>query len=285
MSFMKGGLVYSDKISTVSPTYAREIQTPDVGCGLDGVLRERTRDLIGILNGIDPVEWDPTKDKALKQRYDRRKTRGKLANKVALQRKAGLKVDERTPVLGLISRLVEQKGVDLIADAADDLLGKGNVQLVILGTGDHKYHELLEGLAKKYSKRLSLNLRFDLTLARQIYGGSDLFLMPSRFEPCGLSQMISFRYGTIPIVRKTGGLADTVFDIDQDTKGGNGFVFEEYTSAALLAAVDRAIEAYADRRRWRSLMQRVMALDLSWNASARNYLELYDSLQKVAQPQ
>ena len=285
MSFMKGGLVFSDKISTVSPTYAREIQTLEAGCGLDGVLSARRQDLEGILNGIDPLEWNPTTDRALKQQYDRRATRGKLANKVALQRKTRLKVDESVPLIGLISRLVEQKGIDLIAHAADDLLGKRDVQLVILGTGDPRYHKLLEGLAKKYRKRLSLNIRFDLTLARQIYGGSDFFLMPSRFEPCGLGQMISFRYGTIPIVRRTGGFVDTIVDYNQATGEGNGFVFEAYTPAALLSAIDRALEAYGDKRKWRSLVQRVMALDFSWNASARNYLALYESLTKVAQPQ
>lgn len=285
MSFMKGGLVFSDKISTVSPTYAREIRTEEFGCGLEGVLTERAGDLVGILNGIDPVEWDPTADKALVEQYDRRRTRGKRANKVALQKKTGLEKDETIPLIGLISRLVEQKGIDLVADAADELLGKRRVQLVILGTGDPRYHALLEDLAKKHSKKLSLNARFDLKLARQIYGGSDIFLMPSRYEPCGLGQMISFRYGTIPVVRKTGGLADTVHDYDPATGKGDGFVFEDYSSDALIAAIDRALETYAVKRTWRSLVQRVMALDYSWEASAQNYLAVYTALQRAAQPQ
>ncbi len=275
---MKAGLVFADALTTVSPTYSREIQTPEFGCGLEGVLGERKNDLTGILNGIDYDEWDPASDQALAAPYNKRNPAGKARDKAALQKETGLEINEGVPLLGIITRLADQKGLDLLAGIVDELL-KMKIQLILLGTGDEKYHVLFEKLAKKNPQLLSCNLKFDAGLARRIYAGGDFFLMPSRYEPCGLGQMISLRYGTIPIVRLTGGLADTVSEYRPGGAGGNGFCFQEYDRRAFLAAIQRGLAVYRDKKNWQKLVKRALESDFSWNRSARQYLDLYLKLK------
>lgn len=280
INVLKAGLLYSDVINTVSRTYSREIQTPEFGHGLDGVLRTRKADLYGIVNGIDYEEWDPHKDKNLYAVYGPGDIRGKQANKTALKAELGLAAGNR-PLFGMTSRLADQKGLDILAGAMDEMLGMG-IQFVLLGTGDAKYHKLLSGLAKKKPKQVSVTLGFDAKLANRIYAGSDVFLMPSRYEPCGLGQLISFRYGTIPLVRKTGGLADTVKNVKPGEGKGNGFAFTEYSSRALIRAVRQALDAYADKKEWNALVGRVMEEDHSWEASAKEYVKLYKKAKEKA---
>ncbi len=273
--FSKAGIVYSDVINTVSETYALEIQTEEFGHGLDGLIRSRSRDVYGILNGIDYKIWDPQKDPCLKKHYTSSDLRGKAANKSILRKTCGLSQKKDTPVIGMVSRLSDQKGFDILSGCFDAVIDLG-AQFVILGTGDPRYHELFGGYAKKYPGQVSVNLGFDSAAAPLIYAGSDLFLMPSRYEPCGLGQLISFKYGTVPVVRSTGGLADTVIDLDADPDKGNGFMFKEYSSDALYAAVKRAVLRYSsDKKAWASVAKRIMGYDYSWNLSARKYVALY----------
>jgi len=278
MNIMKGGLVYSDLINTVSRTYSKDIQTPEFGHGLDGVLRMRGGDLHGIVNGIDSEEWDPATDRHIYVSYGPGEYKGKQENKKELQRALGLAPGTK-PLFGLISRLADQKGLDILSGAMEEMLRTG-AQFAILGTGDEKYHKLLSGLAKKRPKQVSVTLGFDAKLANRIYAGSDMFLMPSRYEPCGLGQLISFRYGTVPLVRKTGGLADTVKNFRNGK--GNGFVFAEYSSKALMKAFNAALDAYSDKKGWRELVGRVMEEDNSWTRSAKEYVKLYKkAVEKV----
>ena len=273
LSFLKGGLAYADAITTVSPTYAREIETEELGCGLDGLLRARRDVLSGIANGIDAQTWDPQRDPHLAQTYGRWTLERKAANKAALQRRLGLAADPGVPLLGAVCRFTEQKGVDLIAEAADELLGLP-AQLALLGSGERRFEEALRALAERRPGAVGLAVGFDEGLAHLIEGGADLFLMPSRFEPCGLNQMYSQRYGTLPVARATGGLVDTVSD------GETGFLFAEATRGALVAAVRRALEAWRDARRWRELQRRAMERDFSWAAPARQYAALYSRLAR-----
>ncbi len=280
VSFLKAGLSFADKINAVSPTYAREIQeSPEYGMGMEGVLKSRSKDLVGILNGVDYSVWDPSVDELIPVKYSIKNLDAKNENKKALLTELGLPVDEAIPVIGSISRLADQKGFDLVVEAFDKLMATG-VVYVLLGTGDLKYHEVFEKLQKKYPEKFSANLRFDNRLAHMIEAGADMFLMPSRYEPCGLNQMYSLRYGTIPIVRKTGGLADTVVDFRPDSQEGTGFLFEEYSAEALLGAVQRALEVFPDKKTWRHLQKLAMKQDFSWKASAREYLKLYSILKK-----
>jgi len=274
INFLKGGLNFSDALTTVSPTYAEEIQLQEFGCGLEGALSKRKDDLFGIINGIDYDIWNPAKDKCIFKNYSADTIDGKYVNKTMLQKETGLKEDKNTPLLGIISRLADQKGFDLIAAIINDLLKMGT-QIIILGTGEEKYHIMLKDLAKKHPKATSINLRFDNTLACKIYAGCDMFLMPSRYEPCGLGQMISLAYGTIPVVRQTGGLRDTVMEFNPRTKDGNGFVFRQYNSSALQDAIKRGLEIYKDRKLWKELVQKAMIYDYSWNESAVKYIEVY----------
>jgi len=274
ISILKGGILFSDFINTVSPTYAREIQTKEFGCGLEGVLQKRSSDLAGILNGIDYDIWNPATDRYLARRYDLSSSRRKVDNKKDLQRTAGLPVSAAVPLIGIISRLADQKGLDLIAAVINDIL-KEKVQFILLGTGDDMYHALFTTIAKTYPKKTSINLKFDAVLAQKIYAGIDLFLMPSRFEPCGLGQMICLRYGTIPIVRLTGGLKDTIEEFDPKTHRGNGFTFEEYSSRKFLEAIQRALSVYKIKTVWEKLVKKAMSYDFSWESSAREYLGLY----------
>ena len=273
LNFLKAGIVYSDRVNTVSPTYSREVQTEEYGCGLDGLLRSRGAKLSGILNGIDYDTWDPRRDPFLDRPYSKSSLEGKADNKRALQDEVGLRADPKTPLLGLVSRVTQQKGFDILLAALREILGLG-VQFVLLGTGERPYEEALARAAQELPG-LAAVLKYDERLAHRIYAGSDLFLMPSKFEPCGLGQMISLRYGTVPIVRQTGGLADTVVDATTNPAAGNGFVFEPYTPEALLDAVRRAIEAYRKGRGLAALRRRGMSADLSWAASARQYAALY----------
>jgi starch synthase len=261
----------------VSPTYSREIQRQEFGYGLEGLLFKYRDKLSGIINGIDYQEWDPGHDKYIFRAYEQSKLGGKLENKLALQKEVGLKASKEAALVGMVGRLADQKGFDLVAQSIEEML-RLNAQIILLGTGDAKYHQMLEKSAKKYKGKISVNLRFDNALAHKIYAACDMFLMPSRFEPCGLGQMISFRYGTLPIVRKTGGLADTVFDYDLRTKQGNGFVFENYSQKDFLNAVKKAINVYKNKKAWQELVLKVMGLDFSWNNSAKRYLQLYQRL-------
>ncbi len=274
---LKGGLVYADALTTVSPTYAKEMQTPEFGCGLEGVLVSRRDDLVGILNGIDPEEWNPKTDAHLPARYGPEELAGKSLCKLALQRSQGL-AEHHVLLIGMIQRLAEQKGIDLFVQAAPELM-RLPIQVVILGTGDAIYHETLTALAKQFPEQLALNLTFDNALAHQIEAGADAFLMPSRFEPCGLNQMYSMRYGAVPIVRRVGGLADTVTDVAPSTREARtatGFVFEPYSAQALLETVKRAVAAYQDHGLWEQLVHTGMRQDWSWDRSAREYLRVYE---------
>jgi starch synthase len=275
VNFLKGGLVFADLLNTVSKKYAEEIQTAEFGERLEGVLGTRREDLYGILNGLDYEQWDPASDAYLEAQFDGDDLDGKRACKAALQRRFELPERPDVPVLGLVSRLAAQKGLDLLAEALPHLL-RLDVQFVLLGTGEQQYHDLLGRLAADYPNKMGLALTFDNALAHQIYAGSDMFLMPSHYEPCGLGQMISLRYGTIPVVRSTGGLADTIDDFNAETGEGNGFSFEDYSSVALLGAITRGLFTISDTAVWSRLVQHAMAADFSWERSAGQYADLYE---------
>ena len=280
VSFIKGGLVYGDMLSTVSPTYAREIQTPALGFGLDGLLRHRTERLVGILNGIDDREWDPACDPRITRNYDIGRIGDKRDNKRALQIENGLVPDPKAPLIGMVSRLVRQKGIDLALDAVPYLMQE-QAQIIFLGSGEQGYENALTALAARYPGRMAVRLGYDETAAHRIESGADMFLMPSRFEPCGLNQMYSQRYGTPPVVHRTGGLADTVTDTTSRTLAdgsATGFMFDEATPAASLAAVRRALDYYHSPRQWSQVKKNAMARDFSWEASARQYQTLYQSI-------
>jgi starch synthase len=274
LNFLKGGIVFSDAVTTVSRRYMEEIQTPEFGAGLDGVLRDRAGDLYGILNGVDYEEWSPQKDSFIKKRYGPEDLQGKRACKAELQREYDLTVTEDIPLIGAISRLDEQKGFDLIAVLMEDLMKLG-LQFVLLGTGKEKYHLLFENLHRKHPKQVGIKIAFDNALAHKIEAGADMFLMPSRYEPCGLNQIYSLKYGTVPIVRATGGLDDTIKDFNPMNEDGNGFKFKDYSAHSLLAAIQRALQVYRERTVWEKLMIRGMSADYSWNQSARAYLKVY----------
>jgi starch synthase len=276
VSFMKAGLVFSDALTTVSPTYAREILTPAGGEGLDALLRHRARDLTGILNGIDVEAWDPATDPHLPAHFGPDDLAGKAACKAALQREVGLPERADVPLLALVGRLVQQKGVDLVAAALPDLLAR-DLQVVLLGTGEARYEEAFSRAARDRPDRMAARIGFDERLAHRIEAGADLFLMPSRFEPCGLNQMYSLRYGTVPVVRAVGGLEDTVEDFD-GWRRGTGFKFRDYSPAALLVAVRRALDVWRDAAAWRGILARGMAEDNSWAHSAERYEALYRRL-------
>jgi starch synthase len=271
LSFLKAGLQFADALSTVSPTYAREIQTADFGSGLDGLLRKRRDVLTGILNGIDTAIWDPASDARIAQPYDERSLEAKAVNKAALQVRMGLAVDDDIPLIGLVGRFTHQKGIDLVAAAGDELAAMP-AQLALLGKGDLAMEAALAGLARRHPGRIALHIGFSEDLAHLIEAGADVFLMPSRFEPCGLNQMYSQRYGTPPVARATGGLIDTVQD------GVTGFLFEREDVDALVAGVRRALAAYRDPARWRRIQRAAMARDFSWAAAARRYADLYRRL-------
>ena len=276
ISFLKGGINAAEAVTTVSPRYAEEIQTPEFGCGFDGVLRRRAADLVGILNGIDIDQWNPQRDAFLPAHYGAADLAGKAAAKSELLLRYGLSRDllaMKRPLVGMISRMVDQKGLDLIAELADQLPALP-ASFVVLGTGEPKYEDFWRGLAAKHPDRIGARIGFDEALAHVIEGGADLFLMPSRFEPCGLNQMYSLRYGTVPVVRGVGGLVDTVRD------GVTGFVFQQYTAKALLETLRRALTAFDNPAKWRELQLAGMKEDHSWDRSAREYVRIYEKVSR-----
>jgi len=280
MSFLKAGLYYADHITTVSPNYAQEIQTPEFGYGLDGLLRHRAAALRGILNGIDPREWNPARDAHIAQPYSAGRLAGKAAGKAALQADAGLPAAPGVLLAGVVSRLVTQKGLDLLLEALPALL-ELPLQLALIGTGEPRFEQALQELARQHPDRLAVRIGYDEVHAHRLIAGADLFLMPSRFEPCGLTQLYSLRYGTVPLVHRVGGLADTVVDADDAALAdgrATGIVFDAPNSATLLHAVTRALGLYRNKRRWRQMMQTGMKQDFSWQHSAADYQRLYDEL-------
>lgn len=282
LSFIKGGLIYSDRITTVSPAYAREIQTPELGYGLDGLLRHRRQALTGILNGIDTRIWNPDDDPELPCHYNRDALRNKALCRNGLRLELGLEDNDR-PLLGFIGRLVEQKGIDWLVAVLPRLLERG-CQCVVLGSGEPRYQVPLQDLARRWPGRLSLSLGYNEGLSHRITAGCDLFLMPSRFEPCGLNQMYSLRYGTVPVVHKVGGLADTVHDIaDVGIDRANGFCFTNADSDALLSAIERALTVFDEPRHWRKLQENGMAADHSWKQRAGDYGSLYQNILRERQ--
>ncbi|HEY63066.1 MAG TPA: glycogen synthase [Caldilineae bacterium] len=275
VDLMARGILFADIINTVSERYAREILTPEFGERLDPILRDRRDRLFGVLNGIDYEVFNPATDPHIASRFDSDHLEARRPNKAALQREAGLPEREDIPLIGAISRLSDQKGFDLIAEIIDAWMQHVPSQFILLGTGEQRYHELFEGIQERYPDRVAVFLTFNAPLAQRIYAGTDMFLMPSRFEPCGLGQMIAMHYGSVPIVRATGGLADTVRDYDPRTGEGNGFSFKSYDALALYAALVRAVETFKYRDVWRRLMLRGMRADFSWQRSARKYVDLY----------
>jgi starch synthase len=274
INFMKAGLLFADLLNTVSKKYAQEIQTPEYGEQLDGLLRKRAQDLYGIVNGIDYDEFNPETDKFIYHNYSLATINEKKENKKALQQEMGLPVSDM-PLIGLTTRLVDQKGLDLVTDIFEQVMDLG-VQFVLLGSGEDHYQKTFAELKMKYPQQTAANIGFNVELALKIYAGSDIFLMPSRFEPCGLSQMISLRYGTIPLVRSVGGLADTIEDYNEHKGTGNGFVFKEYDAQEFYNTITRAVGIYRNSPQvWQSLMERTMKYDFSWERSAKEYVDLY----------
>ncbi|HEY7929881.1 MAG TPA: glycogen synthase [Steroidobacteraceae bacterium] len=295
IGLLRTGIRHADLITTVSPTYAREIQGPEYGMGLEGLLSERAGSLVGVLNGVDYEEWDPRVDHYLPHHYDASQLAVKAALKQQLLGRLGLarpqlaplgpgrrglapEAAARTPLLGVVSRLVTQKGLDLLFGSLPRLLPERNFALAALGTGERSYEEFFAALARSYPTRVYFRRGYDDELAHWIEAGSDIFLMPSRYEPCGLNQMYSLRYGTVPIVRRTGGLADSVEAVDFAAGTGTGFVFEEYSGPALTATVRRALERYGDADAWQALVRRCMAQDFSWPRQVQRYVALYEGL-------
>ncbi|MDH4264432.1 MAG: glycogen synthase GlgA [Deltaproteobacteria bacterium] len=274
INFLKGGIVFADAVTTVSRKYMEEIQTEEYGCGLEGVFRDRREDLYGILNGVDYGEWSPAADPFIKQKYGPSDLTGKRECKADLQREFRLPTKEDVPLIGSISRLAEQKGIDLIVANMEKMMDLG-LQFVILGTGEEKYHLQFQKFSEKYPQQAGVKIGFDNALAHKIEAGADMFIMPSRFEPCGLNQIYSLKYGTVPIVRGTGGLDDTIQDFTPTNQGGNGFKFGDYSPSYLWETIKRALQVYRNQVAWEKLMLRGMSADFSWEQSARAYLKVY----------
>jgi starch synthase len=275
VNYLKGGLIYSDYLTTVSPRYAEEIKTPEFGYGLEGVVRARGDRVVGILNGVDYAVWNPAKDSFIAARYSPKDLAGKQACKLDLLQTFGLAADHpHRALLGIVSRFADQKGFDLIADRAHEVL-REDVMLVVLGTGERRYEDLFRALSGAYPGRVGYKFAYDNALAHKVEAGSDIFLMPSRYEPCGLNQIYSLKYGTVPVVRATGGLDDTVDNFDVEHGTGTGFKFYEYSGAAFLYAVKQALQHYADERIWKRIQLNGMAKDFSWKTSAAEYAKIY----------
>jgi starch synthase len=290
VNFLKAGLIYSDYLTTVSKKYAEEIRTPEFGYGLDGVVRGRGERLVGILNGVDYSAWSPDRDKFIAAKYSAKDMSGKRVCKQDLLEVLGLPVEHVSrPVIGIVSRFADQKGFDLIAERAHELM-REDLVLAVLGTGDRKYEELFRALAAAYPGRVGVKIAYDNAIAHKIEAGADIFLMPSRYEPCGLNQIYSLKYGTVPIVRATGGLDDTIENFDLEHGTGTGFKFEEYSGAALAWAVRQALHHFMDERIWKRIQLNGMAKDFSWKSPATEYAKLYEAarasrgLPPVAQP-
>jgi starch synthase len=274
INFLKGGIVFSDVINTVSDTYSKEIRTKEFGFGMEGILDQRKDALFGIINGLDYSIWDPAVDTFIASKFSPKDLSGKAACKEDLQKFCKFPLRKDVPLFGVVSRLAQQKGFDIVAEGIDKMC-RMDLQMVILGTGDEKYHKIMESMVKKYPRVISLHLKFDDTLAHKIYAGSDIFLMPSRYEPCGLGQMISMKYGSLPLVFKTGGLADTV-------DANNGFIFDKYSSSELLKTVKVALAAYKASEKWAKIVAKAMKCDFSWNESGKKYVQLYEKAIKKA---
>ncbi|MCZ6777172.1 MAG: glycogen synthase GlgA [Ignavibacteria bacterium] len=280
MNLLKSGLVFADTITTVSEKYAEEIRSSEeYGFGLQDVVNKRKNDLTGIINGIDYSVWNPSVDEFIPRKYDFKSIELKRENKKALLAKMGLTFDQKIPVLGIISRLADQKGFDLIREVIDEIM-KLRLHFVILGTGEKPYHKMFESAAKAYPENIAVDLSFNNALAHLIEAGSDMFLMPSRYEPCGLNQLYSLKYGTVPIVRATGGLDDTIQEFNPTTGTGTGFKFKKYDSREMLQAIQRAVQMYNDPHNWKKIIKNGMAKDFSWESSAKKYLRLYRSITK-----
>jgi len=278
INFLRTGIEQADLLSTVSPTHAREIQTDEYGMGLGAVLRARARHLVGILNGIDEDEWDPSRDRFLPHPYSSRRLAGKAHNKADLIRAMGLTSPDGAPLAGIVSRLIPQKGFDLCVPVLPEVLARSDLRLVVLGSGEARYEGFFEALRRRAPGRVGFYRGYHEELAHRIEAGADLFLMPSQYEPCGLNQMFSQTYGTIPVVRRTGGLADSVEPWDPSAGTGTGFVFEHYTADGLRWALARALDTWRDRAAWRRLVRNAMAQDFSWTSRTDRYLELYARL-------
>jgi starch synthase len=279
LNFLKGGLVFSDLLTTVSRTYAREARTAAFGNGLEGVLEERSHDLHGVVNGIDYEVWNPAKDRALAQPYSSDDPGGKAVCREALRAELGL-VPLAGPLIGMVTRLVDQKGIDLVLEALPGVLAEG-CQVVLLGSGDPSLEAAFTAAARQHAGQVAVKIGYDNELARRIYGGADCFLMPSRYEPCGLGQLIALRYGTVPIVRRTGGLTDTVVEFDPARRSGTGFTFDAFAVEGLLGAVRHAAAAFRQPVLWKALIRNAMTQDFSWEASAREYVTLYGKALKA----
>ena len=281
VNYMKAGIAYSDMITTVSKTYAEEIKSDFFGENLNNIIKMRSDSLYGIVNGIDYQENNPRTDKRIFKNFDAENPEGKYENKNMLQQSLGLPQRKDVPVIGIVSRLVDQKGFDLIAHVFDELL-QMDIQMIVLGTGDGKYEEMFANKAARYSNKVSANLKYDGILAQRIYAGSDMFLMPSLYEPCGLSQLFSLRYGTVPIVRETGGLKDTIMPYNEFTGEGTGFTFANYNAHEMLGAISRAIDFFRQKDIWKAIVKNGMLQDFSWNKSAQEYLELYKKMLAIS---
>lgn len=278
LNLLSQGIIWSDMLNTVSENYAREILKPELGAGLDHLLRYRQNDFVGIINGIDYDIYNPATDHFIRANYDAGSFDRKSINKKDLQKKVGLEEDGTMPLIGMVSRLDEQKGLDIVIESLPTLFNITPVQMVILGRGKEQYENSLQKAAKTFPGRLAVSNDFDETLARHIYAGCDMFLMPSRFEPCGLGQLIAMRYGTIPIVRHTGGLVDTVKDLSPDLNRGSGFIFNTFNVESILSAIQRAVAVFENKIIWQQIINRIMTIDFSWQNSARKYEALYRNM-------
>ncbi len=284
VNLLKGAVLYSDMVTTVSPSYAEEIKKREFGYGLDAVLKwisRKSNNLSGILNGIDYDRWDPDTDEAIYENFNPRTTAKITVNKIMLRKEIGLDHADDKPLLSVVSKLTEQKGLDLLVECLPQIFDLG-YQVAVLGSGDRKYEHMLRKAKNRYKKDLSVTIGLDDKLERKIYAGSDMLIMPSRFEPCGLGQIIALRYGTIPVVRGTGGLLDTVRDYSKDSSKGNGFIFDEFSKLSLLDALIRAISVYENKGKWERLVKRAMKEDYSWRMSGKRYLEMYKTLLSIS---
>ncbi len=277
INFMKGGIIYSDAITTVSEGYKREILTQEFGCGLDRLLRTRKKDIYGIVNGVDYSVWNPATDKFIVKKYTKDDISHKAECKKDLLKEFGIKYNPERPLIGMITRLAEQKGMDLVANSMEEILKLG-VDFVILGFGDQNYNNMFESLSKKHKSNLGVRIDFDNALSHKIEAGCDMFLMPSRYEPCGLNQLYSLKYATVPIVRAVGGLDDTIQNFKPSTKKGNGFKFKDASSKALLEAIKEAVNVFKDKELWQHLINNGLSCDYSWASSAEKYETLYKKI-------
>lgn len=277
ISFMKGGINYADRVTTVSPSYAEEIKTDYYGEGLDGLLNQVSSKLKGIVNGIDNETFNPATDNNIYVNYDEKSLDKKEENKLLLQRDLGLKEDKNIPIIAMVTRLVDQKGLDLIGPILNDLMNL-DIQLVVLGNGDPNYENMLRYYSECFGEKVKANIFYDNNLAMKIYAAADIYLMPSKFEPCGISQMLAHRYGALPVVRETGGLKDTVIPYNKFTNTGDGFTFTNYSSEDFMAAIKRSLEAYKEKEKWNELVINAMKKDNSWETSSKEYINLYNSI-------